>query len=203
MDVSAWERELAHDEDRDFLLDGIRSGFQLLPITAKLAHAEQANYHSATALDQREKVEETILQEIKEGNYIISPIKPRIVSALGAIPKPDSSGIRIIHDCSMPKGKEVNSYITVDKLKYQTIDDAVRLIKPGCFMAKLDIRHVYRSVPIHQSNFLSTGLKWRFKGQSSFTYLYDTKLLFGAKSAQGIFHRLSQSIRRMMKRRVF
>lgn len=34
-------------------------------------------------------------------------------------------------------------------------------------------------------------------------YLYDTKLPFGSKEAPGIFHRLSQAVRRMMVRRGF
>ena len=198
-----WDRELATDPDRTFLLDGVENGFQLLPKGASLSHAEQANYFSATAPDNRAKVEETILEEIKSGNYVISSVKPTIISAIGAIPKPDSTEIRIIHDCSMPKGRGVNSYISVDKYKYQTIDDAVKLIRPGSWLAKIDIRHAYRHVGIHLANFLATGLKWHFAGDSSPTYMFDTRLPFGARSAPGIFHRLSQAIRRMMSRRGF
>ena len=85
-------------------------------------------------------MEQTIREELQSGNYVISSVKPT-VSAIGAIPKPDSSEIRLIHDCSMPKGKGVNSYISVDKHKYQTIDDAVKLITPNSWLAEIDIRH--------------------------------------------------------------
>ena len=182
---------MATDPDRTFLLDGVENGFQLLPKGASLSHAEQANYFSATAPDNRAKVEETILEEIKSGNYVIWSVKPTIISAIGAIPKPDSTEIRIIHDCSMPKGRGVNSYISVDKYKYQTIDDAVKLIRPGSWLAKIDIRHAYRHVGIHPANFLATGLKWHFAGDSSSTYMFDTRLPFGARSAPGIFHIIS------------
>lgn len=70
-------------------------------------------------------------------------------------------------------------------------------------MAKIDLRHAYRSVPIYPSNFAATGLKWKFEGDEDFTYFYDTRLLFGAKSSPEIFRRITQAIRRMMARRGF
>ena len=183
---------MTDDPDRTFLLDGISNGFQLLPKEASLA--EQANYFSATAPHNRVKVEQTIREELQSGNYVISSVKPTIVSAIGAIPKPDSSEIRLIHDCSMPKGKGVNSYISVDKHKYQTVDDAVKLITPDSWLAKIDICHAYRHVGIHPSNFLATGLKWHFSGDRYPTYMYDTQLPFGVRSAPGIFHRLTRRL---------
>ena len=129
--------------------------------------------------------------------------KPVIISALGAIPKADSEDLRLIHDCSMPPGRGVNSYIDIDKQKFSTIDDAVRSIEHGYFLAKVDLRHAYRSVPVHPSNYKALGLKWRFKGSRCFTYFVDTRLPFGGRSAPGIFHRLTQAVYRMMKRRGF
>ena len=79
----------------------------------------------------------------------------------------------------------------------------VKLIKQGYYMAKIDLRHAYRSVPVHPSNYNALGLKWRFTGETQFTYLVDTRLPFGGRSAPGIFHRLTQSVRRMMARRGF
>ena len=68
---------------------------------------------------------------------------------------------------------------------------------------KIDLRHAYRSVPNNPSNFAATGLKWQFEGDDDFTYFYDTRLPFGAKSSPEIFHRLTQAVRRMMARRGF
>lgn len=70
-------------------------------------------------------------------------------------------------------------------------------------MAKIDLCHAYRSVPIHPSNFAATGLQWHFDGDDDVTYFYDTRLPFGAKRSPEIFHRLTQSVRRMMARRGF
>ena len=159
------------------------------------------NYASTTNPLAREKVEATLLEELQAGNYVVTSSKPRIVSALGAVPKPDSEDLRLIHDCSMPPGKGVNSYIDIEKQTFQTIDSAVKMIEPGCYMAKIDLRHAYRSVPVHPANHTALGLKWKFSGDSTFTYLMDTRLPFGGRSAPGIFHRLTQAIRRMMIRR--
>ena len=70
-------------------------------------------------------------------------------------------------------------------------------------MAKIDLKSVYRYVPLHPSNYQAMGLKWKFNNTNSFTYLYDTKLPFGAKQSPEIFHRLKQSIARMMSQRGF
>ena len=70
-------------------------------------------------------------------------------------------------------------------------------------MAKIDLRHAYRSVPIHPSNFAATALKWQFLGDNHYTCFYDTCLHFGAKSSPEICHRLTQTIRQMMAKRGF
>eukprot|EP00111_Clytia_hemisphaerica_P012840 TCONS_00037755-protein len=161
------------------------------------------NYSSATGPVFKEKVDKAILEEIEAGNYVAVDSKPSIVSALGAVPKPDSDDIRLIHDCSMPPGKGVNSYISVEKQSFQSLNDATKLIGKGYFIAKVDLRRAYRSVPVHPANFKALGLKWKLPGDDHFTYFVDTRLPFGGSSAPGIFHRLTQSVRRMMARRGF
>ena len=137
---------MAEDKDKDFLLDGIINGFQLLPADSELFPAETDNYGSAVNPEARDKVEQTILQEIKKCNYHISPSKPTIVSALGAIPKPDSAELRRIYDCSMSPGKAVNDYIDINKFRFQTMDEAMQLIDKGYYLAKIDLRHAYHNI---------------------------------------------------------
>ena len=161
------------------------------------------NYKSATNPITKPIVEQTIRDEISQGNYMISATKPTVVSALGAIPKPNSSEVRLIHDCSRPHGQAVNDFITTRSFKFQTLDDAIKLLRPNYFMAKIDLKHAYRSVPIHPANYQATGCKWRFVGDDFDTYFYDTRLPFGAKSSPEIFHRLTQAVRRMMAKRGF
>lgn len=163
--------------------------------------AEMDNYASTS--QNKEAVEKQILTEISEGRYVKTPHKPQLISALGAIPKPDG-GIRLIHDCSQPQGKALNDYVQEKwDIKYQTVKSALPHIKPGYYMAKVDLKSAYRSVGILPSQTQYTGLKWKFSGESEYTYLYDSALPFGARKSPGIFHRLTQSVTRMMKRRGF
>jgi len=57
------------------------------------------NYRSA--LSNKVKVEKVLKSEIQNGNYVITKVKPLITSALGCVPKGESS-VRLIHDASMP-----------------------------------------------------------------------------------------------------
>ena len=86
------------------------------------------NYKSATNPTIKPLVEQTILDEIQQGNYVITAKKPTVVSALGAIPKPNSSEVRLIHDCSRPHGQAVNDFISTRSFKFQTLDDAIKLL---------------------------------------------------------------------------
>ena len=159
------------------------------------------NYKSATNPSVRTTVEQTIHDKIRQGNYVLSTINPTIVSALGAIPKPNSTKVRLIQDCSRLHGQAVNDYISTRSFKFQTLDDATHALRPNYFMEKIDLRHAYRSVPIHPANYQTTGCKWRFTGDDFDTFFFDNRLPFGAKCAPEIFHRLTQAVWRMMAKR--
>ncbi|KAI8496689.1 amiloride-sensitive sodium channel [Branchiostoma belcheri] len=199
--LQAWTTALEMDDDRDLLLDGLEHGFRILPEDSILFPAECDNYKSATDLTTREKVETQLRDELAKGNYERCREKPTIVSALGAIPKADSADVRLIHDCSRPAGSALNDYVESVHFSYQSIDDAVSILADGSYMAKIDLKSAYRSVPIHPSNYSATGLKWQFQGDCEYTFLVDKRLPFGARKAPEIFHRISQSVRRIMKRR--
>jgi len=200
--LDIWEKELKHDPDSEFLLHGIRHGFDVCDTSVTPDNVETDNYRSATCVEHRDKVEKQILWELDNGNYEIVKEKPNIVSALGAIPKQGSDDIRLIHDCSMPLHGSLNDYAELDhKAKYQTIGDAAELVTPGVWMCKVDLKAAYRSIKIGPGNYKFTGLKWRFSGDSHDTYMIDKKLMFGSKLAPGIFHRISQSVRRMLQKR--
>ena len=137
--------------------------------------------------------------EILHGNYVEVKAAPLVISPLGVIEKP-GGGIRIIHDCSRPPGVSVNDYAPqLDKQRFQSVDCAAKLVKPGWFVAKVDLKSAYRSVNISAHSQLVTGLKWYLGGE--WCYFYDTKLPFGARAAPGIFHRLTQAERRIMSRK--
>lgn len=197
-----WEQELKHDVDRSFLMEGICNGFRIIEPGSVVTPVETQNHKSA--LLHSESVEKELRSQIIQGNYIVASEKPAVVSPLAAIPKGDGSGdIRLIHDGSRPVGQAMNDYATLHSERFQTIQDACSLAKPGYWCAKVDLKAAYRSVPIHCNDYRVTGLKWQFAGEKKPTYLFDARLPFGATKAPSHFHRLSQAIRRCLQRRGF
>ena len=145
-------------------------------------------------------VEKQILEELRNGRYILTNRRPRIISALGAIPKNgDGSKVRLIHDCSRPTGSALNDLTTLEKFCYQSVQDAVKLITPGCYMSKIDLSAAYRSVKISATDYEVSGLSWDFEPDKT-SYIYDTRLMFGARLAPGIFTELSQAVCRIYKK---
>ena len=138
--------------------------------------------------------------------YVVCDPPPKIVSPMAAIPKPDG-GVRLIHDCSRPPGKSVNDYNSADwHQKFSRIDDAANLMTQGCYFSKTDLKNAYRSVSISKNSQEVTGLSWEL-GDKTVTgktvFMNDTCLPFGASLSPGIFHRLTQAVRRIMARKGF
>jgi hypothetical protein len=199
-----WAEELPLDyPDRQYLLDGIRDGFHIVDMQHVVQSSEQSNYRSATNSVNRPLVEKQIDAEIRNGRYKIVSTKPTLVSALGAIPKKEKGKVRLIQDCSRPLGASLNDFAEISPFKYQSIQDAVDLLKPGYYMCKCDLESAFRSVKIHPSNYEATGLKWRFQGDSLATYMVDTRLPQGARRSPEIFNKLTQAVRAIMKKKGF
>ena len=191
------------DPKRDLLLTGIKHGFHILDASQITAPVEMTNYRSATNPGVRDKVERQIVEEILNNRYEIVFRKPSIISAIGAIPKKNSTKVRIIHDCSRPVGKALNDLAIHNPFHYQSLQDAVDIITPGAYMAKVDLAMAYRSVRTHPSNHAATGIKWNFRNSGVDTYMVDKRLPFGAKRSPEIFNELSQAVRRIMSSKGF
>lgn len=199
-----WERELKQirDPHTDYVINGIKNGFDIVDKNIAPVTVESRNHPSARpGSPLYDKVHAQVYQEIECGNYIVTNVKPTIVSPLAALEKNDGS-VRLIHDCSFPPGKALNDYASIEeKQSFDTVEQAAAAIKPGSWFAKTDLKSAYRSVNISKSSQELTGLQFCVNGQD--TYLYDSKLPFGARKSVGVFHILSQCVKRMMLNRGF
>ena len=84
------------DLGRNILSDGLTDGFKIIDNDADLTPFMMLNYKSATGANVKEKVEKQIITALEIGNYVVTNEPPTLISALGAIPKPDSDEIRLI-----------------------------------------------------------------------------------------------------------
>lgn len=112
------------------MLDSIRNGFRIIDTHISTVPVEQWNHTSA--LQNREKVENALINQIMKGHYILASKKPTIVSTLAAIPK-DNGSVRLIHDGSKPVHRAMNDYSKADPVKFQTLQDACKLEEKNKF----------------------------------------------------------------------
>ena len=198
--AEAWERLLPLDyPGRQDLMEGIKEGFHITNRPWEGPPIWQSNYRSATNGRVRQVVERQIKEEIDNGRYVVVPEPPVLTSALGAIPKPGSDKIRLIHDCSRPLGSALNDLADLEGYSYQTIREAASLIEPQDFLAKIDLASAYRSVKIHPQDYPLTGLHWTFQGDEAPTFISERRLPFGAKTSCGIFNSLTQAVRHIVE----
>ena len=113
------------------------------------------------------------------------------VSSFGVIPKrhqPDKR--RLILDLSSPRGRSVNNGIARDLSSFSYIS-----VADIALLAKSDIKHDYRQVPVHPDDRLLLGVRWN--GQ----LFCDATLPFGLRSALIIFSAVADALQWIVKSR--
>ena len=88
--------------DRDFILNGVREGFDLILQDTTVLPAFTKNSRSALRPGAKGQIEEQLCKGLSLGHFGSSNTPPIIVNAIGAVPKRDSSELRLIMDCSRP-----------------------------------------------------------------------------------------------------
>jgi hypothetical protein len=121
-----------------------------------------------------------------------SGLTSNFIHALGAVPKTEDS-VRVIHGLSRPLDRALNDHMQQVGFEFQTPNDAIEWMRPGCFMAKVDIEGAYRHVPID----LWDWDKLAFIHPAGFE-VWDGFLCFGANIACEVFNRIGLAIKRMM-----
>lgn len=141
-------------------------------------------------------VDESLQKEVKAGRirgpldklpFSIFQINP-----IGLVPKKTSGTFRMITNLSSPKGTSINDGILDEfaEVSYASITDALELIRQcntSPFLAKLDIKHAFRLIPLLSSQLNLLCIKWREK------YYIDHCLPMGARSSCQIFEKFSSA----------
>ena len=109
-----------------------------------------------------EKEREVITAEIKKllakrVLELASPEPGQIISPIFLIPKPDGTHRMILNL------KHFNNYVTYRHFKMDTLSTITQLMSPQCFMASLDLKDAYYSIPIAPQH--RKFLRFEFTGQ--------------------------------------
>lgn len=184
-----------------FLIEGFTFGFRIYSdLIVKEPVCSAPNLLSAKL--NPEAVEAKLNKELQAnriaGPYLSPPFPNFHVSPLGIVPKKSPGEFRMIHHLSYPRGLSVNDSINPEhsSVTYSTIDDAIRCVKKsgvGSFLAKTDIKHAFRIIPIHPWDYHLLGMQWQ-----GFFY-YDKCMPMGCASSCKTFEALSSAIEWMAR----
>ena len=188
-----------------YLVKGFEQGFRLRldRSVAQLAADREKNTrkvsgNNKTSIANPKAVEAKLTKEL-EARRMIGPFSGPVfnnyvVSPLGLRKKKDPGKFRIIHDLSSPfEGTSVNSAIPTEagSVSYDTVDSAIALIQmsgPNSVLAKTDIEHAYKLIPIHPEDIPALGIRW-FQD-----WLWDVTLPMGSRSGCAIFETFSEAL---------
>ena len=186
-----------------FFIMGITQGFRL-GFNSPLSSLKSARKNLGGALQHPSVVDEYITEEILQ-HRVIGPLPKTSVpmahiSCFGVIPKRNTSNKwRLIVDLSHPAGHSVNDGIpkSLCSLSYVTVDTAINHILsmgPGALLAKIDIKHAFRLLPVHPADRHLLAMCW--KGD----LFIDTCLPFGLRSAPKLFNILADLLSWILER---
>ncbi|KAL2096688.1 hypothetical protein ACEWY4_008836 [Coilia grayii] len=130
------------------------------------------------------------------GPFPAPPFPTFRINPIGVATRKYSGKKRLIVDLSAPHNSlvpSINSLVPFEdySMSYQTVDDAVRLIKlagPNCWLFKADITAAFKVMPIHPDFWHLFGVQW--DGQ----FYFAVRLTFGCRSSPKIFDTLSEAL---------
>jgi hypothetical protein len=179
---------------RSALVEGFRFGFAI-QFTAP-AFSLRSDNHLSTR-QNIDALESFIHDEISSGRvagpFASPPYDPFVVSPLGIVPKKEIGKFRVIHDLSFPEGGSVNSGIDAEAaaVNYETLDRVIELVQSagrGALLAKVDIEHAFRIVPVRPTDRYLLGFAISGK------YFFDKCLPMGCRSSCAVFERFSTAL---------
>eukprot|EP00854_Cymbomonas_tetramitiformis_P002532 gene2532-biopygen2465 len=183
------------DPDKVFLVRGAACGvgFPFSSVPEDTFYTVE-NYVPA---EHWEAMDKDIRKERAVGNVVMVKMEWNIqdISAVGVVAKERKGVLKFkpVWDYSRPEDVGGNSRIDLEKEKFSSIKDAYALLRPGLWMAKLDLTTTYRSVPVAAMYWIAHVFEWDEE------VLADTRAPFGNSAMPGIFMRFTRGIVRWMK----
>ncbi len=204
--AKVWAERLQGHPDRAFsayIVAGLTKGFRI-GFDYNQARLSPPRGNMRSAIDNPQVVEEYLSLERAASRVAPLPqpsTRQPHVSAFGVIPKKSKPGKwRLIVDLSAPEGHSVNDGIAKEwcSLSYVSIDKVIAALialQPGALMAKIDIKHAYRNIPVHPQDRHLLAMQW--KGE----VLIDKVMPFGLRSAPMIFSAVADALQWCIEQR--
>ena len=189
--------------EADWLLSGLQEGFQVIHLDQQPAPYAINNYvadqEDIIAADLEEELTAHRMFEVQDPPRWQTPM---FVKDEGLQPD-GSKKYRVIRDYSInnPALRRSDLFRSINDAAWHftfpmmSVDDAIAHMRPGCFMAKIDIKKAFRTVPVHPSNWEHLGTRLRKR------FFIDLRLPFGLKNAPEIFTRITKLVMHFMRRR--
>ena len=177
----------------NFVVQGLKYGFDI-GFRGQTVPTQPKNLRSA--MDNEELVTQAILKEIRRGHtagpFSDPPFTVVHCSPLGAVVKKDGT-CRLVLDLSQPKGCSINEGIlkedyAVEYTHFDRATDMVKVAGQNCYLSKLDIKHAFRLIPVHSSQWRLLCYLWNEN------YFVDVVLPFGLRSSPGIFGQFARLV---------
>ena len=191
LNLTQWRHWLAQGYAQEFpelaasILAGIEFG---VPVEYVGDRSIARHGHNPKCLDEHAPkilavINEDVAKLRKAGPFARMPFANLCVSPIGAVPKKNSTKVRVIHNLSFPfKGDSVNAGIAQPKerLRLSTFGHAARAIArlgPGCVLVKIDVDSAYKIVAVRREDWHLLGFVWNGK------FYYERVLPFGLSSS--------------------
>lgn len=184
--------QLPVSDDNWRLFNGITDGFDITDCP-NMPSYDSKNYKSIADPIYKVKMDDIVRNELANGMISVSVDKPHCIRSLGAVPKP-GGGMRPITDCSRPDDININCNMNslVHSFQYKSVDNVTECLKSKEYMAVVDIKNAYRSVPINPSHSKYQGFRWDLDGVEH--YYVDRRMCFGLKCGPYYFNLLSEFV---------
>jgi hypothetical protein len=140
----------------------------------------QKNHPSA--FEFPEFVTEAVQQLVITGAAMEVPFRPFVVSPLGVVPKAMNK-LRLILDLRF-----INSFLEVQKFKYESIREVSQLAKLGDYLFSADLKSGYHHVDVAPEFWQYLGFEWQGK------YYVFCQLPFGLATACFVFTKLMKQL---------
>ena len=183
--------------DRDYVCNGFRLGFR---IGIREGEVDLSSTDPAVAKPARlqSELRKKLNSELSAGHvlgpYDRPPLPDMQISPLYVVPKSEPGKFRMIHNLSHPKGHAVNDNLQphMCTVSYCSVADVVDYMqhrpRPNYYLAKIDMKDAYRTVPIHPADWKYLGMKIEDK------YFLDRVLPMGLSSSCAIYQRISDCL---------